>query len=99
MIVAHQGEHAAVARGAGKIGVAEDVAGAVDPGALAVPEPEHAVELALPAQLRLLRAPERGRGDVLVEAGLEADVVFVEDALRAHELQVERYRAASRDSR
>ena len=33
MIVAHQREHAAVLRGAGKIGVAEHVAGAVDAGA------------------------------------------------------------------
>ena len=89
VVVAHQRQHAAVLRGAGEIGVAEDVAGAVDARPLAVPEAEHAVELALAAQLRLLRAPQRGRGDVLVEAGLEADVVFVEDALRADELLVE----------
>ncbi len=90
VVVAHQREHAAVPRGAGEIGVAEDVAGAVDARSLAVPEPEHAVEPALPAQFGLLRAPERGRGDVLVEPGLEPDVVSVEGALRAHELQVQR---------
>src|SRR5919198_2584946 len=67
----------------------EDIAGAVDTGPLAVPEAEHAVEFALPAQFRLLRAPDRGRGDVLVEAGLEADVVFVERALGADELLIE----------
>src|SRR5262249_2787243 len=33
--------------------------------------------------------PDRGRGDVLVEAGLKADVVFVERALRADELLIE----------
>ena len=81
VVVAHQREHAAVPRGAGEIGVAEHVAGAVDARALAVPDAEHAVELALAAQLGLLRAPERGGGEVLVEAGLEADVVFVERAL------------------
>src|SRR5262249_14435079 len=41
------------------------------------------------AQLGLLRAPDRGRGNVLVDAGLKADVVFVKRALRADELLVE----------
>ena len=90
MVVAHQREHAAVLRGAGEIGVAEHVAGAVDARALAVPHAEHAVVLALAAQLGLLRAPERGRGEVLVEAGLEQDVVRCRaQLLRAHELLVE----------
>ena len=78
MVVAHQGEHAAVLRGAGEIGVAEHVAGAVDARPLAVPHAEHAVVLALAAQFGLLRAPDRGRGEVLVQAGLEQDVVLVE---------------------
>src|SRR5258707_11374700 len=89
MVVAHERQHAAVLRGAGKIGVPEHVAGPVDAGSLAVPEPEHAIELALAAQLGLLRAPDRGGGDVLVDPGLETDVVFVERALGANELQVE----------
>ena len=71
VVVAHQRQHAAMLRGAGEVGVAEDVAGAVDARALAVPDAEHAVVLALAAQLGLLRAPERGGGEVLVEAGLE----------------------------
>ena len=61
------------------VGVAEDVAGAVDAGALAVPDAEDAVVLAVAAQLGLLRAPERGRGEVLVEAGIEDDVVLLQD--------------------
>ena len=83
VVVAHQRQHAAVLRGAGEIGVAEHVAGAVDARALAVPDAEHAVELALAAQLRLLRAPQRGRGEVLVDAGLEHDVVRCRAALPA----------------
>ena len=55
-------------RRAGEIGVAEHVAGAVDAGPLAVPDAEHAIELAFAAQLGLLRAPQRGGGEVLVEA-------------------------------
>jgi hypothetical protein len=51
--------------------VAEDVAAAVDAGALAVPEAEDAFDPALAAQRRLLAAPERGRREVLVEPWLE----------------------------
>ena len=82
VVVAHQREHAAMPRGAGEIGVAERVAGAVDARPLAVPHAEHAIEPAFAAQLRLLRAPERGRGEVLVDAGLEEDVVGGADACR-----------------
>ena len=83
MVVAHQREHAAVLGGAGVVGVAEDVARAVDAGALAVPDAEYAVVLALAPQLGLLRAPQRGGGQVLVEAGHELDVVGLQDALGA----------------
>ena len=74
MVVAHQRQHAAMLGGAGEIGVAEHVAGAVDAGPLAVPDGEHAVVLAFAAQLRLLGAPQRGGGELLVDAGLEQDV-------------------------
>ena len=99
MVVAHQREHAAVLGGAGEIGVAEHVAGAVDARALAVPHAEYAIELALAAQLGLLSAPERGGGEFLVDAGLELDVGGGELAAGAHELLVEARQAASRDSR
>ena len=89
MVVAHQCEHAAARRGAREIGVAEDVAAAVDARSLAVPEPEHAVETALASHLRLLRAPDRGGREFLVEAGLEMDVVGLEQVLQPRELQIE----------
>ena len=89
MVVAHEGEHAAVLRGAGEIGVAEHVAAAVDARPLAVPHAEYAIELAFAAQLGLLSAPERGGGEVLVQSGLEQHVRALEPALGAHELQVE----------
>ena len=69
--------------------MAEDVAGAVEAGTLAVPHAEHAVVLALAPQLRLLRAPQRGRGEVLVEAGHELDVVGLQDALGAQHRRLE----------
>ena len=89
MVVAHQRDHAAMLGGAGEIRVAEGVAGAVDARALAVPHAEHAIELALAAQLRGLGAGERGRGEVLVGAGVEQDVVRLEPRAGPHELLVE----------
>ena len=89
VVVAHQSEHAAVFRRAGKVGVAEHVAGAVDARPLAVPHGKYPVVLALAAQLRLLRTPDRGCGEVLVDAALEADVAFFEKRTGAQELAVE----------
>ena len=88
VIVAHQGDDAAVLCGAGQIGVAEHVAGTIDARALAVPHAEHAIELALAAQFGLLGAPERGGGEFLVDAGLELDVGLAKLAAGAHELLV-----------
>ena len=53
VVVAGERDHAAVLRGAGHVGVLEDVGAAVDARALAVPDAEHAVEL--------LRLAGRGR--------------------------------------
>ena len=83
VVVAHERQHAAVLRGSGEIGVAENIAGAVDARSLAVPHRKHAIEL------RLLRPPYRCGGQVLVEARLEADVGGLEVAFGADELLVE----------
>src|SRR4051812_32935278 len=69
--------------------MAEHVAGAVDARALAVPQAEHAIELAFAAQFRLLRAPKRRGGEVLVDAALKLDVGGFEMPPRAYELLVE----------
>ena len=90
VVVAHQGEHAAVLGGAGVVGVAEHVAGAVEARALAVPDAEHAVVFALASELGLLRAPQRRGGKVLVEARHELDVVGLEDALGAQHRRFQR---------
>src|SRR5271169_5942427 len=89
VVAAHQRQRAAVFGGAGKISMAEYVAGAVDAGALAVPHGENAIELAFAAQLRLLGAPHRGCGQVFVDAALEADVALFEKSFGADELAVE----------
>jgi hypothetical protein len=100
VVVAHQRQHAAELRSAGGIGMAEHVAGAVDARTLAVPHAEHAIELAFAAQLGLLRAPQRGGGEVLVDGGLEFDVTRRELLGSALELVVEatqRRAAVARD--
>ena len=85
MVVAGEREHAAMLRGAGGIGVLQHVHRAVDAGALAVPDAEHAIDRGAREQGGLLAAPDRGRREVLVEAGLEVDVVlFRGTASRAH---------------
>jgi hypothetical protein len=86
MVVAHEREHAAMPGGAGHIGVAEHVAGAVDPRALAIPQAEDAVILALAANLSLLRAPDGSGRKLLVEARLEDDVGLLQPLPGAPEI-------------
>ena len=78
VVVAGEAKHAAVLRRACGIGVPEHVAAAVDAGALAVPDADHAIIVGAGRQAELLRAPDRGRRKVFVHAGLKLDVVLVE---------------------
>ena len=81
VVVAGQRDDAAVLRGAGIVGVLQGVARAVDARALAVPHAEHAVVAGAGIEVDLLGAPQ-GRGrQVLVDAGLELDVVLLDEAL------------------
>ena len=88
VVVAGKTQHAAVFRRARGIAVAEHVAAAVDAGALAVPDADHAVMLGAGREIELLRAPDRGGGEVLVHAGLEFDVVLLEMFSRGEQLLV-----------
>ena len=78
VVVPHQRQNAPMARGAGMVGVAEHVARAIDSRPLAVPDGEHAIMLALAPELGLLAAPYGGGGEILVEAGLEDDLLGLE---------------------
>ena len=100
MIVAGEAEDAAMFRRAGGIAVLQHVAGAVDARTLAVPDADHAVLARAGRQADLLRAPDGGRGEVLVDARLEDDVVRVEIGLGLQKLLVvaaERRAAIARD--
>jgi len=100
VIVAREHQDAAVPRRAGGVGVLEHVAAAVDARPLAVPHGVDAVVFRAGKEVHLLRAPDRGRRQVLVDAGLELDVVALEMLLRAPQRLVEpaeRRAAVARD--
>ncbi len=79
MVVAGEHDDAAVLRGSRVVRVLEDVAAAVDTRSLAVPHREDPVVLGARVEVDLLRSPQRGRGEILVEAGLELDVSALEE--------------------
>ncbi len=89
VVVAGQHEHAAVLRRAGEVGVLEHVAAAIDARPLAVPHREDAIDPGAGIQVDLLRAPDRRRREVLVEARLELDVGALEKLLRLPQRLVE----------
>ena len=101
-IVATEGEHAAPASDARVVRVLEDVAGAVDARPLAIPHAQHAVVLRPREHVGELRAVDRRRAEILVEAGDEDDVVLGQELRVALEREVEtteRRSAVTRDQR
>src|SRR6185437_1581432 len=82
MVVAGNRQHAAVPGAAGEIRVLERVHRSVDAWTLAVPDAEDAVEFRRRVEIDLLAPPQRRGGEVLVDAGLEMDVVRGEVAAR-----------------
>ena len=78
MVVTGQYQHATMFGGAGHIGVLEHVATAVHTRSFAVPHAEHTVVLRTGKQIHLLRAPDAGRGQILVHPRMKFDVIRVE---------------------
>ena len=76
VVVAGNGNHAAVLRGAGHVGVLEHVGAAVHARPFAIPNAKHAIVFfALRVQVELLRAPDGGRAQLLIHPRLKDDVV------------------------
>jgi len=75
VVVAGKRKDAAVARRTRRIGMLERVHRAVDAGPLPVPDAEDAIDLGAGIEADLLATPDRGRGQILVEAGYEGDVI------------------------
>ena len=77
-VVSYRHDHPAVRVGAGEIGVAQRIATAIHPGALAVPHREHAVVAAALKQVGLLGTPHHGGAEVLVDRRLKVEVMGFE---------------------
>ena len=89
VVIPRQHQHPAVLRSARSVRVLEDIAAAVYAGALAVPHAEYAVVFRAREHVQLLRAPDRGRGEVFIYAGLELHVVRRQVGLRAPQRLIE----------
>jgi hypothetical protein len=90
VVVAGQQQDPAVRCAAGEVAVAEHVARAVDPRALAVPHGKDPVVGAVAEQAALLAAPDRGGREVLVDPRLEVDLVALEERPGPPQLLVQR---------
>ncbi len=88
VVVACERDRSALGRRPGEVGVAQRVARAVDAGPLAVPDAEHAVDRRAGKVRHMLRSPDGGCGEILVEARTEDDVVPREDWARAPQFDV-----------
>ena len=75
MVVASERQRRAVASRAGDIGVAEDVARAIDARPFAVPDTDHAVVFRFAQHVIDLAAQHGGGGNVFIHAGDEVDVM------------------------
>ena len=82
MVVAQHGQYAAVGRGAIGVAMLERVAGAIDAGALAVPDGEDAIDGALIIRFDLLTAEHGGAAELFIDGRLEGDAGRVEMLLR-----------------
>src|SRR5258705_1896060 len=100
MVVAGERDHAAVRRGAGRVGMLERIHGAVDAGALAIPDTEYPIDLGAGEHADLLAAPHGGRRQILVETGCELDIMLLEEGFGAPQrvvVHAERRAAVSGD--
>ena len=89
MIVADHHQHSAVAGASRHVAVADCVHAPVEARTLAVPHGEDAVVPAVAERRRLLGAPDRGRGQVLVDGRLEMDIGTGEKAVGGPQLLVD----------
>ncbi|MNM82094.1 hypothetical protein D3C81_941170 [compost metagenome] len=89
VVIGGQRQHATVLRRAGGVGVLEHVAATVHARALAVPHAVHAIDVGAGEQVGLLRAPDHGRAQVLVEARHELHPGRVQMLARTPQFQIE----------
>ena len=88
-VIAAQRQHAAAAIGADVVAVADRVGRAIEPGGLAEPHADDAVEARAGERAGELRAVHGGRGELLVDRAAQHDVVLGGERAQPLELAVE----------
>ena len=88
MIVAGEDQRAAVRSGSREIGMAKNVAGAIDAGSFAVPDADDAIDIRFADDRKNLAAHDRGRGEIFVDAGTKNDIVLLEQLARSRQLKI-----------
>ncbi len=83
VVVARDRQDAAMLRGADEIAAVQRIARAIDARTLAVPHAEHAIDALAREGVELLRTIKHGRRQILIDAGLEADVAVGQQLLPA----------------
>ena len=89
MIVTHREQDAAIRARPRSVAMAYSIHGTIQARRLAVPEAVHALVPGAREQPYLLRSPNGGRGQILVDAGLKNDPVLREQGLLLPEFAIQ----------
>ena len=78
MVIASNGQHTTPRRGAGHVGMFENIRAAIDAGSFAIPNTKHPIKLIATRRCKthLLRAPQSSRCQLFVHTGLKNNVMF-----------------------
>jgi hypothetical protein len=88
VIIAGEAQHAAMLRRPGGIRMLQHIARAIDARSFRIPNAEDTILLGAGREVKLLRAPDRGRGELFVDGGPHDDAGRIEMRLGAVELEV-----------
>src|SRR5690554_7912956 len=78
VVVARYRQYPTKSGGACRVGVLEDITGAVHTRAFAIPEREHTVVTGTFKDIDLLAAPDSGSAKIFIHAGQKMDIFFFE---------------------
>ena len=87
-IIPRQRQHPTKRRAAGGIGMAEHIAGTINARPLAVPNAENTIQARAWRQMHLLRTPNGGRGQILIQPRLEHHIMRAEPFRLARQFPV-----------
>ncbi len=74
-IIPRQRQHTALRRATGGIGMAQHIAGTINAWSLSIPHAENTIQTSAGCQMHLLRTPNGGRSQILIQPGLEHHIM------------------------